>query len=137
MGTLIRTADAFGLDAVFFLGEGCVDLYNAKTLRAAQGSHFHLAVVRRDLFKVAGRMKRLGIPLYGSSLRGQNMEKTTVHGFSFGLVAGNEGNGVSPELLSETDHEIKIPMFGKAESMNVAVATGILLYWLRTAGLAN
>lgn len=136
LGTLIRTADAFGLDAVL-LGEGCVDLYNAKTLRSAQGSHFHLPVVSRDLFEAAKSMKEAGIPLYGSSLRGQNMEKTAGEVSSFGLVVGNEGNGVTPELLAETNREVKIPMYGQAESMNVAVAAGILLYWLRTAGLAN
>lgn len=136
LGTLIRTADAFGLDAVF-LGEGCVDGYNAKTLRSAQGSHFHLPVIHRDLFAVVSEMKKLGISLYGSSLQGRDMTATAVSGPYFGLVVGNEGNGASPELLAEMDKEVKIPMAGRAESMNVAVAAGILLYWLQTKGLAR
>ncbi len=136
LGTLIRTADAFGLDAVF-LGEGCVDGYNAKTLRSAQGSHFHLPVIHRDLFAVTAEMKKSGIPLYGSSLQGKDMTGIAADGPYFGLVVGNEGNGASPELLAEMDKEVKIPMAGRAESMNVAVAAGILLYWLQTEGLAH
>ncbi|MFT8318583.1 MAG: RNA methyltransferase [Sporolactobacillus sp.] len=136
LGTLIRTADAFGLKAVF-LGDGCVDGYNGKTLRSAQGSHFHLPVVHRNLFELAAEMKEKGIPLYGSSLKGQNMTTVPVRDSAFGLVVGNEGNGASPELLAEMDEEVKIPMEGRAESMNVAVASGILLYWLQTGGLAH
>ncbi|RYM06959.1 RNA methyltransferase [Sporolactobacillus sp. THM7-7] len=135
MGTLIRTADAFGLDAVF-LGKGCVDGYNSKTLRSGQGSHFHLPIVHRDLFSVAAEMKRLGVPLYGSSLQGGDMTKTDVTQPYFGLVVGNEGQGASPELLAEMDREVRIPMAGRAESLNVAVAAGILLYWLQSEGLA-
>ncbi|MCE7699528.1 MAG: RNA methyltransferase, partial [Methanobacterium paludis] len=67
LGTLIRTADAFGLDAVF-LGDGCVDGYNGKTLRSAQGSHFHLPVIHRSLFTVVADLKQHGIPVFGSSL---------------------------------------------------------------------
>ncbi|WP_010630396.1 TrmH family RNA methyltransferase [Sporolactobacillus vineae] len=136
LGTLIRTADAFGLDAVF-LGEGCVDGYNGKTLRSAQGSHFHLPVVHRNLFTVVAAMKQQGIPIYGSSLQGQNMKKTDGDKNDYALIVGNEGNGAQPELLAETDIQIRIPMAGRAESMNVAVAAGILLYWLSADELAH
>ncbi|WP_100489719.1 TrmH family RNA methyltransferase [Sporolactobacillus pectinivorans] len=136
LGTLIRTADAFGLDAVF-LGEGCVDGYNGKTLRSAQGSHFHLPVIHRSLFDVVAEMKKHRIPVFGSSLQGENMKKNAGGKKDFALIVGNEGNGAQPELLAETDEEIKIPMAGRAESMNVAVAAGILLYWLSAEGLAT
>ncbi|MFT8871660.1 MAG: RNA methyltransferase [Sporolactobacillus sp.] len=135
LGTLIRTADAFGLDAVF-VGDGCVDAYNDKTLRAAQGSHFHLPVLHRNLFQVTDACKAKGILLYGSSLQGGDMRTIAVKDVSFALIVGNEGRGASPELLGITDREVKIPMAGRAESMNVAVAAGIMLYWLQTAGLA-
>ncbi|MFT8363218.1 MAG: RNA methyltransferase [Sporolactobacillus sp.] len=135
LGTLIRTADAFGLDAIF-LGDGCVDGYNGKTLRSAQGSHFHLPIIQRNLFELAAEMKELGIPLYGSSLQGQEMSEIDVKRKSFGLVVGNEGHGASPELLERMDVQVKIAMKGRAESLNVAVASGILLYWLQTGGLA-
>lgn len=135
LGTLIRTADAFGLDAVF-LGDGCVDGHNAKTLRSAQGSHFHLPVIHHNLFSLANEMKELAIPLYGSSLQGNELRQASVSSPYYGLVVGNEGNGASPELLAEMDQQVKIPMAGRAESLNVAVATGILLYWLQAEGLA-
>jgi rRNA methylases len=136
LGTLIRTADAFGLDAVF-LGDGCVDGYNGKTLRSAQGSHFHLPVLHRNLFTVVADMKQHGIPVFGSSLRGKNMKKTDGGKKDFALIVGNEGSGAQPELLAETDEQVKIPMAGRAESMNVAVAAGILLYWLSAEELAQ
>lgn len=136
LGTLIRTADAFGLDAVF-LGEGCADGYNGKTLRSAQGSHFHLPVLHRNLFDVVAEMKKNRITVFGSSLQAKNMRKTEGGKKDFALIVGNEGNGAQPELLAETDEEIKIPMAGHAESMNVAVAAGILLYWLNEEELAT
>ncbi|MCL1630583.1 RNA methyltransferase [Sporolactobacillus sp. CPB3-1] len=135
LGTLIRTADAFGLDTIY-LGDGCVDGYNAKTLRSAQGSHFHLPVVHKNLFQLSKEMKAQKIPLYGSSLQGHELDQVSVNGPYFGLVVGNEGNGASPELLAEMDQQVKIPMRGSAESLNVAVASGILLYWLQAKGLA-
>ncbi|RYL94772.1 RNA methyltransferase [Sporolactobacillus sp. Y61] len=136
LGTLIRTADAFGIDAVF-LGEGTVDGYNSKTLRSAQGSHFHLPVLHQNLFHVVAELKGQGIPVYGSSLQGEDMSQKKVREKPFGLIVGNEGNGASPELLAEADLKVKIPMAGRAESMNVAVAAGILLYWLDVEGLAH
>jgi TrmH family RNA methyltransferase len=135
LGTLIRTADAFGLDAIY-LGDGCVDGYNAKTLRSAQGSHFHLPVIHKNLFSLADEMKEQNIPLYGSSLQGDELHRVKVNSSYYGLVVGNEGNGASPELLAQMDQQVKIPMAGHAESLNVAVASGILLYWLESGGLA-
>lgn len=136
LGTLIRTADAFGLDAVF-LGEGTVDGYNAKTLRSAQGSHFHLPVLHCDLSDIMNKMKEQKIPVYGSSLKGEEITRTPVTAEDFGLIVGNEGSGAQPERLAQADAEVKIPMAGRAESMNVAVAAGILLYWLSACGLAQ
>lgn len=135
LGTLIRTADAFGLNAIY-LGDGCVDGYNAKTLRSAQGSHFHLPVIHKNLFTLADEMKQLNIPLYGSSLQGDELHQVKLSSPYYGLVVGNEGNGASPELLAQMNRQVKIPMAGRAESLNVAVASGILLYWLESARLA-
>ncbi|MCI1856760.1 MAG: RNA methyltransferase [Sporolactobacillus sp.] len=136
LGTLIRTADAFGLDAVF-LGDGCVDDYNGKTLRSAQGSHFHLSIIHRNLLDAVTELRSLGVPVYGSSLRGRNLPPATFDAPDFALIVGNEGNGVRPELLEKADNVVRIPMAGRAESMNVAVAAGILLYWLSAPGLAQ
>ncbi|MFC7393699.1 TrmH family RNA methyltransferase [Scopulibacillus cellulosilyticus] len=130
LGTIIRTADACGLEAVF-LGRGCADLYNEKVIRAAQGSHFHLSIAAVELSETIRQMKKNNIQVYGTSLNGQGLEYTPRSAHSFALLLGNEGNGVSEELLSLTDVNVKIPIYGAAESLNVAVSAGILLYWLR------
>ncbi|MBM7644770.1 TrmH family RNA methyltransferase [Scopulibacillus daqui] len=130
LGTIIRTADACGLDGIF-LGKGCADLYNEKTLRAAQGSHFHLPSAAVDLTDVIKQMKEKSIQVYGTALNGQELSYTPRAVQAFALLMGNEGNGVSEDLLSLTDVNVKIPIYGNAESLNVAVASGILMYWLR------
>lgn len=129
IGTMVRTADAAGIDAVI-LGKGCADLYNPKTLRSAQGSHFHLPVLRGNLLDWIEALKERQIPIYGTALENavdyRNLDKHE----KFALIVGNEGSGVQPELLEKTDQNVIIPIYGQAESLNVAVATGILLYKL-------
>jgi TrmH family RNA methyltransferase len=128
VGTIIRTADAAGYAGVF-LGEGSVDLYNDKVLRSMQGSHFHLAVHRGDLQQLIPELKRNGIPVYGTELNEAAVDYRTVSPTeAVAVVLGNEGNGVSKEILALTDLNLYIPIFGEAESLNVAVAAGILLY---------
>jgi RNA methyltransferase, TrmH family len=131
LGTIIRTADAAGMDAVY-LGTGTVDLYNEKVLRSAQGSHFHIPIIQDALPNVIAELKAKEIPIVGTSLQGNNLGETTMtHGKGFALLVGNEGEGVNKELLKMTDINVKIPIYGQAESLNVAVATGILMYYLR------
>lgn len=131
LGTIIRTADAAGIDVVF-LGSGTVDLYNNKVLRSAQGSHFHLPIVHESLSKVISDLKAKGVPIVGTSLDGNVLGEDSMKQYvSFALIVGNEGNGVHPDLLELTDVNLKIPIYGHAESLNVAVATGILMYYLR------
>ncbi len=127
VGTMIRTADAAGIDAVV-LGKGSADAYNPKTVRSAQGSHFNIPIVRGNLAEWIHRLKEAGIPVIGTGLRNAVSYSTISPQEQFGLMMGNEGSGVSPELLAMVDQTVKIPMYGKAESLNVAVATGILLY---------
>lgn len=130
LGTMIRTADAAGIDQVY-LGTGCVDLFNDKVLRSAQGSHFHLPVIRKHLPAVIADLHEREIPVYGTSLDGIPLGAVTRPVPAFAIILGNEGSGVDPELLKLTDANIKIPMYGQAESLNVAVAAGILMYVLR------
>ena len=130
IGTMIRTADAAGIDAVI-LGKGTVDLYNPKVLRSAQGSHFHIDILTGDLKDWIGKLKSAGIPVYGTALEGASSFKEAEPGQAFALLMGNEGNGVSKELLGLTDQNLYIPIYGKSESLNVAVAAGILLYYLK------
>lgn len=130
IGTMIRTADAAGIDMVI-LGEGCADVYNPKVLRAAQGSHFHVPIQKGNLFEWTEALQKLGIPVYGTALDRSDMVTAVEPGGPFALIVGNEGKGVDKELLSRTTRNLYIPIYGKSESLNVAVATGILLYYLR------
>jgi RNA methyltransferase, TrmH family len=130
LGTMIRTADAAGIDAVI-VGRGSVDIYNSKVLRAAQGSHFHLPIIRGDLHEWVGKLHDKNIPVYGTALEGAASYTDISNGDSFALIVGNEGSGVGKDILSTTTANLYIPIFGKSESLNVAVATGILLYHLK------
>ena len=127
IGTMIRTADAAGMDAVI-LGKGTADHFNPKTVRSAQGSHFNIPVIRGDLNELVPKLKVANIPVFGTGLTNAvNYMDADIDG-EFAVILGNEGSGVSPELLTQTDKNVMIPLYGKAESLNVAVATGILLY---------
>jgi RNA methyltransferase, TrmH family len=130
VGTMIRTADAAGMDGVI-LGKGCADLYNSKTVRATQGSLFHLPILTSDITPWFEKIKEKQIPIYGTALVNgvpyQNVNPTK----SFALIVGNEGVGVEQELLEKTDKNLYVPIYGKAESLNVSLAAGILLYYLR------
>lgn len=127
LGTMIRTADAAGMDAVI-IGKGTVDPYNPKTVRSAQGSHFHIPVEKGDLLDWVTYAKENNIQLIGTSLDESVHYKEAQVTESFAVIMGNEGSGLSPQLLEKTDVNVRIPIVGKAESLNVAVATGILLY---------
>jgi RNA methyltransferase, TrmH family len=130
VGTMIRTADAAGIDAVF-IGKGSVDIYNPKVLRSAQGSHFHLPIFSGDLQLFIEKLIQEGIPVYGTSLENGHNYIEVSPSPSFGLIVGNEGSGVSKQLLEQTTKNLYIPIYGKSESLNVAVASGILLYYLK------
>jgi TrmH family RNA methyltransferase len=130
LGTMIRTADAAGIDAVI-VGHGSVDIYNSKVLRSAQGSHFHLPIIRDNLHEWIQKLAEKNIPIYGTALEGASAYTDISSGKSFALIVGNEGNGVAKDLLASTTANLYIPIFGKSESLNVAVATGILLYYLK------
>lgn len=127
VGTMIRTADAAGMDAVI-LGKGSADAYNPKTVRSAQGSLFHIPVVRGDLNEWIENLQEDNVPVYGTSLDDAISYREVQPTDSFAIMVGNEGAGISPQLLAKTDKNIIIPILGQAESLNVAVAAGILMY---------
>ncbi|RNF40882.1 TrmH family RNA methyltransferase [Planococcus salinus] len=129
IGTMIRTASASGVDAVI-LGKGCADPFNPKTVRSAQGSHFQIPVVKGDLRDWTDQLKSRNIPIFGTALTNATPVHETEAQENFALIVGNEGSGVDPQLLQKTDQNLVIPLYGSAESLNVAVATGILLYGL-------
>ncbi|ADU31428.1 TrmH family RNA methyltransferase [Evansella cellulosilytica] len=129
VGAIIRTADAAGINGVV-LGEGTVDPFNGKVIRATQGSIFHLPVQRMDLKEAVQICKEKNIPVFGTSLQGSTYNAIQPQD-NFALIVGNEGSGVEDTLLEMTDQNLYIPIHGKAESLNVSIATGILLYHLR------
>lgn len=133
VGTMIRTADAAGIDAVI-LGKGSADPFNAKTVRSTQGSIFHIPVIRADLMDWVEQLKANDIPVYGTALDATSVVYNQVEkGPAFALIMGNEGSGISKELLQQTTQNVIIPIMGGAESLNVAVASGIVLYYFATA----
>lgn len=131
VGTMIRTADAAGIDAVI-LGKGSADPYNPKTVRSTQGSIFHIPVLRAELNEWVDSLKEKKIPVYGTALENAVQYNHVHKEGKFALIMGNEGNGIHGDLLAKTDANVIIPIMGKAESLNVAVATGIVLYYFAT-----
>ncbi|MBO0469098.1 RNA methyltransferase [Enterococcus sp. DIV0242_7C1] len=128
VGTMIRTADAAGLTGVV-LGSGCADIYNTKVLRAMQGSNYHLPLFRLPLAEVIEGFQKNGISVYGTELNKEAVAYQTLpKQENYALIMGNEGQGVSRELLEMVDQSVYIPIVGKAESLNVAIAAGILMY---------
>ncbi|KUP06798.1 RNA methyltransferase [Bacillus coahuilensis m2-6] len=128
IGTMIRTADAAGFDGVI-MGEGTVDPYNPKVLRSAQGSHFHLPIVNKNLVEVVQELHDNGFDVFGTSLQNGVDYRDVLFPAKFALIMGNEGNGMQETLLHATTKNLYIPIFGKSESLNVAVAAGVLMYW--------
>ena len=121
VGTIIRTADAFGIDCVV-LSKECADIYSPKVVRSTMGSLFHLPVIRDVGVE---ELKKLNMKIYSSSLDGDEEFKIEDNSI---LVIGNEGNGISEETKEITDEFIKIRMPGNAESLNASIAAGILMY---------
>lgn len=130
VGTMIRTADAAGFDGVV-LGTGCVDVYNSKVIRATQGSLFHIPVIRQNLADVIDDMQANGLSVYGTALENAVPFEEITPSANMALLVGNEGSGVDASLLEKTTQNVYIPIHGGAESLNVAVAAGILMYTLR------
>lgn len=124
VGTIIRTADAFGFDAVL-LSAGCADVYSPKVVRATMGSLFHLPIIQDVSVE---RLKSFGNKIYSSSLETDNFLDDVKLDVPFILVIGNEGKGISDEVKGVTDSFVKIDMAGNAESLNASIAAGILMY---------
>lgn len=126
-GTLIRTADAAGFDAILYT-KGTVDLFSSKVNRSAMGSNLYTPVAEVDLEQLTV-LKQSGFSIYATSLDNYSLVYDEVeYNDKVVIILGNEANGVSKELLDLADEKIYIPIYGKAESLNVAVAGAILMY---------
>ena len=127
MGTIIRTAHAAGAAGIV-MTKGTVDIYNDNTLRSTMGSIFYIPIVEDESLDFVKSLKKEGYKLVVSSLQGKNnFFEENLQGKVM-IAVGNEGNGVSDEVYDIADIKVKIPMPGEAESLNVAVATSIMIY---------
>jgi len=120
MGSILRTADWFGIEHVFCLN--CVDVYNPKVVQATMGAFLRVRVISTDtsIFEHWS-----DLPVYGTSLDGTSIYETNLSQNGF-IVIGNEGRGIRPEIAPFISQKIKIPAYGEAESLNAAVATGVV-----------
>ncbi|WP_281165079.1 TrmH family RNA methyltransferase [Liquorilactobacillus sicerae] len=130
IGTMVRTADAAGFTGVVF-GRGTADLFQPKVVRSMQGSQFHIKLFTGKLADWLTAFAQQGYPVWGTEVNAQALDYRQVkRAHNFALIMGNEGNGVDPQLLKQTTQNIYIPIQGQAESLNVAVAAGILMFQL-------
>lgn len=128
LGTIIRTAEAAGVDQII-LSKGTVDLYNPKVIKSTMGAIFRMNICKEvELKDYISKAKDAGVRVYTAHLAGErhHFEENYTEGTCF--LLGNEGNGVSDEISALATDFIKIPMTDQAESLNVAMASGILIY---------
>jgi len=130
VGTIIRTADAAGFTGVI-VSDKSADIYSLKTLRSMQGSHFHLPIYRMSSQTLLEKAKKAGILVLATTLSKDSVDYRELPPIeNFVLVMGNEGQGISSLMAESADQLVHISMKGKAESLNVAVAAGILIFHL-------
>ena len=130
VGTIIRTADAAAFDAVF-VSEKTADIYNSKTLRSMQGSHFHLPIYRVNLLSLVNDLKNADVTIIATTLSDHSCDyKSLKKVENFALIMGNEGQGVTSEMAEQADVLTHITMPGRAESLNVAAAAAIFIFSL-------
>lgn len=129
LGTIIRSAVAFNINSIV-VSTNTVDIYNSKVIRASQGMIFNINIIKRDLNKFIPEIKNNNYKIYatkvdkGKSLKGLEIEN------KFAIIMGNEGKGVHDNLLDLADTYLYIDMNKSCESLNVAIATSIILYEL-------
>ena len=126
LGTIIRTADWFGLNTIL-CSKDTAEVYNPKVVQASMGSLSRVNIIYTDLGDV---FSQINIPVYGALLNGKSIYET-----DFGqegiILLGNEGNGISEDLIEKINYPITIPRYGKAESLNVAISASIFCSELR------
>lgn len=130
VGTVIRTANAFNIDAVILTGD-CADLYNPKTVRATMGAIFRQRVISCALGELPTLLTGSGLALYGAALSERAQDIRTLNIRSAAVAIGSEGKGLSRELLSLCEGELIIPMNPDSESLNAAVAAAVVMWEMK------
>lgn len=127
LGTILRTVDSVNLKQII-LSPGCADPYNPKVVRSTMGAIFRLNIIEtKNIIEALKEIKKNKYKIMATSLE-TNESIYTVDYNKKAIIIGNEANGVSKEVLEIANEKIKIPMLGKTESLNAAVATGVILY---------
>ena len=122
LGTILRTADWFGINQIY-CSLNTVDCFNPRVVQASMGSLFRLIINYGDLSEFLSKQT---LPIYGALLEGESCFKVKIKESAI-LIIGNEGSGISKEIITKIQHPITIPRNGNGESLNVAVACGVLL----------
>ena len=127
LGTILRTVDSIGVNQII-VSKGTADAFNSKVVRSTMGAIFRVKIIETDnLIQTIKEIKKHHFKLMVTSLQTEN----SIYDIQFNkkiVVIGNEANGVSKDIQEMADEKAKIPMLGKAESLNASVATGIVLY---------
>ena len=129
LGTIIRSAVAFNIDTII-LSNDTVDVYNSKVIRASQGMFFHIDIISKDLLEIIPKLKDKEYKICGTRVTYGKSLKKIEKSEKFVIIMGNEGNGLSEVVSELCDEFIYIDMNAVCESLNVGVATSIILYEL-------
>lgn len=130
MGTVIRTAEALGYDGIY-LTKGSADIYSPKTVRATMGSVFRMKFRRNCTIDDISNLQKDGFSIIATTPGGSTKLEEFKPPERLAIVIGNEAHGVCGEILDLADYGVKITMDGMAESLNAAVASGIVMHWLK------
>lgn len=128
LGTIVRTAEGAGVDAVF-MSKDCVDIYNPKTIRSTMGSIYRVPTIYiEDTLKLLEKFREKNIKSYAAHLDGKQNYDMEDYRKGTAILIGNEGNGLRKEVSDKADIWVKIPMFGQVESLNAAIAASVFMF---------
>lgn len=127
VGTVLRTLDAFDADGLILLS-GCADPFSPKTVRSAMGAHFRRSVYQMTPGQLKSLLDASHMPLYGAALREDTQDAREVDYHNAAIAIGSEGRGLTQEVLNLCDKTVRIPMSGRCESLNAAIAAAVLLW---------
>lgn len=129
VGTVLRTANAFGIDKVILVG-ACADPYNPKTIRATMGAIFRQTIEETDIDGIKALRER-GMKVYGAALSSESVDIGTISWDNTAIVIGSEGQGLTQEMMDACDGCVIIPMEPNSESLNAAIAASVFMWEMR------
>ena len=131
LGTMLRTAEAAGMSGII-MSRGCADIFSPKVVRSTMGSVFRMPFIySEDFYQSLNEIRERDISIYAAYLHGGSDYREVEFGERSAIMIGNEGNGLTEDAVEKADHRVFIPMKGKIESLNAAVAAAILMYHCR------